>query len=308
MNMPDPQSDVLLAALRAARPEPDCQPSPASAEAMGLLTRILAQPHAQVQAHPARPPRRLILAGIPAVAAAAAVGGVAVATRSSGSSTGALPQAARTLRAAILDAFDRASGQILATVRLGKVSDGPSFTERTWTYPMFARPGQQVRSRVTESSTEGRRAVDEESVYLQPEPSSTAPVAGTVLVVDYANRTWFRGAIASVITVGGLTPAQIRGDIANGTFRVIGTEHLDGRPAVKLALTADRPALTKTLWVDARTYMPLQVAFTVTNGTAITSNTVKYQVLSATSANLGLLVPPIPAGFTHATKAPFGLS
>jgi len=215
-----------------------------------------------------------------------------VATRSSGGSTGALPKAT-TLRAAILDAFDQASGEILATVRLIKVSGGPWFTERI--YPMFPQPGQQVRSRVTGSASEGRPAMDEESVYFQPKSASTAPVAGTVLVVDYANRTWFRGGIANVITVGGPTPAQIRGDIANGTFRVIGTEQLDGRPAVKLTLTTDSPALSKTLWVDAKTYMLLRVDFSVTgppDGRTVTHNVVQYQVLSATSANLGLLVPP----------------
>jgi hypothetical protein len=301
------QPDDLLAALRAARPEPDYQPSPASAEAVGLLARILAQRHAQEGTSPARPTRRLILAGIPAVAAAAVAGGIAVAMRSPGGPAGAVPEAGA-LRTAILDALDQASGEILATARLIQVSNGPWFTERTWTYPMFPQPGQQARSRVAESSGEGRPAMDEESVYLQPKPASTAPVTGTVLVVDYANRTWFQGTLARVITVGGPTPAQIRGDIANGTFRVIGAEQLDGRPAVKLTLTADDPTLTKTLWVDTRTYVPLQVAFSVTNGTAITSNIVKYQVLPATSANLGLLVPPIPAGFTRTTKASFGLS
>jgi hypothetical protein len=304
------QPDDLLTALRAARPDPDYQPSPTSPEAAGLLARILTRPPATERDRLARPPRRLVLAGIPAVAAAAALGGIVIAEQESGgpsTAPGPLPDAA-TVRAAVLDAFDQASGDILATVRSITVLNGPSSTERTWLYPMFSQPGQQVRSRVIESGAGGRPAMDEESVYLQPKPASAAPVAGTALVVDYVNRTWFSGALASVIAIGGPTPAQIRGDIANGTFRVVGTGQLDGRPAIKLTLTADTPALTKTLWVDARTYVPLQVAFTVVNGTAITSNTVKYQVLPATSANLGLLVPPVPAGFTRTTTAPFGLA
>jgi hypothetical protein len=298
------EPDDLLAALRAARPDPDYQPSPASAEAVGLLTRILAPPHASERSHPTRPTRRLVLAAAPAIAAAAAAGGIVVATRKSGGSR--VPQAAA-LRTAILDAFDRARGDILATDRSIKVSNGPWFTERTWTYPMFPRPGQKVRSRVTESGNDGQPAMDEESLYLQPKPSSTAPVSGSVLVVDYPSRQWFQGAIDGVITIGGLSPAQIRADIANGTFRIVGTEQLDGRPAIRLTLTADDPALTKTLWVDARTYLLLQVTFTVIDGTTVTSNRVKYQVLPATSANLGLLVPPIPAGFARAAKVPFGL-
>jgi hypothetical protein len=217
----------------------------------------------------------------------------------------ALPEAT-TLRTAILDAFDQASGEILAAVWSIKLSAGPGFTQRTWSYPMFPQPGQQVRSRVTEAR-EGQPVMDEESAYLQPKPASTAPVAGTALVVDYPNRTWFQGAIANVITTGGLTPAEIRADIASGTFHVVDTEQFDGRPAIRLTLTADDPIPTKTLWVDAKTYMPLQVAFTVAspNGTAISSNTIQYQVLRAISANLALLTPPVPAGFTRTTKAPF---
>jgi hypothetical protein len=270
-----------------------------------MMARILAQPHAAKRAQPNGPARRLILAGIPAIAAAAAAGGIAVATRSSGAG-GPLPAAAA-LRTAILDAFGQVSGDILASVRSIQVANGPQFAEQTWLYPMFPQPGQQVRSRVTESSAGDQPAMDEESVYLQPKPASTAKVPGTILVVDYPNRSWFSGAIASVITIGGPTPAQIRADIANRTFRVVDSEQLDGRPVVRLTLTADDPALAKTLWVDARTYMPVQVAFTVTSGTTVTSNIVRYQVLPATAANLALLVPPIPAGFSRASKVPFNL-
>lgn len=98
------QPDDLLTALRAARPDPGYQPSPASPEALALLARVTATPHHPERAHPRRPPRRLILVGIPAIAAAAAAGGVVVATRDS---AGPLPEAA-TLRIAILDAFDQA--------------------------------------------------------------------------------------------------------------------------------------------------------------------------------------------------------
>ena len=118
--------DDLLTALRAARPDPGYQPSPASPEAHALLARVTATPHHPERANPRRPPRRLFLVGIPAIATAAAAGGVVVATRDS---AGPLPEAA-TLRTAILDAFDQASGGILATDRSLKVPNGPRARSR----------------------------------------------------------------------------------------------------------------------------------------------------------------------------------
>ena len=172
---------------------------------------------------------------------------------------------------------------------------------------MFPRPGQPVRSRVTESF-EGHVELDEESVYIQPKPGSQALLTGTVLAVNYSTRTWFRGTNVDAIgTTSGPTPSQIRADIAKGTFRVAGLQGVNGRPAIRLTLTA--AGQPKTLWVDAQTSMPLQVAFTVfgpPDGKTITVNTVRYQVLPATAANLALLVPLVPAGFTRTTKPPFG--
>ncbi|HUN31482.1 MAG TPA: hypothetical protein VMU95_05625 [Trebonia sp.] len=304
--MNDP--DDLLTALRAARPEPDNPPSTASPEAVALLTRILAQPQIAERERPARPTRRLVLAGIPAVVAAAAAGGIAVATRDSGGSPGTLPKATR-VRTGILDAFDQASGDILAAVRSIQVSNGPAFAEQTWSYPMFPQPGQRVRSRVTELGQARQVELDEQSVYIQPEPGSQAPLTGTVLAVDYASRTWFQGSGVNAIgTTSGPTPSEIRSSIASGTFHVVGQQEINGRPSIKLTLAADYPTLSKTLWVDAQTYIPLQLAYTVAdaNSPTTTSNTVEYQVLPATAANLALLVPRIPAGFTRTTTDPFG--
>jgi hypothetical protein len=305
MSMPD-QPDDLLSALREARPDPGYQPSPASPEAVALRSRITARPPETERLRPRRLPRRLVLAGIPAIAGAAAAGGIVAATDRSAGPPGPLPGAA-SVRAAILDAFEQASGDILATVRSIQTKNGPASTERTWSYPMFPAAGQQVRSRVTETF-EGQVGLDEESVYIQPKPGSDTQVTGTVLAIEYGNRTWFQGTGINVVsTTSGPSPAQIRGDIASGAFRVAGTGVLDGRRAITLTLsTAGQP---KTLWVDARTFVPLQVAFTVfgpPDGKTITVNTVRFQVLAATEANLALLRPAVPAGFTRTTKPPFG--
>ena len=315
--MNDP--DNLLTALGAARPEPDDPPSTASPEAIALLTRILAQPQIAERAHPTRPTRRLVLAGIPAIVAAAAAGGIAVASSDVGPSAkvgpGSTSSPSRTeaaaLRTAILDAFDQASSDILAATASLSVPGAPQFGWRSWTYPTFPQPSQQVMSRRT-WTRDGRVLTDEESVYIQPSPTRHEPVKGLALYIDYGSRMWFHGQAANVLDLTlGPDPAQIRADIASGTFHVAGPGELDGRPAVKVILPV-QPASARTawtLWVDALTYMPLQLLLSIirVNGTVQTTTRVEYRVLPATRANLALLVPPVPAGFTRTMTVPSGL-
>src|SRR5260221_11983711 len=82
--MMPPLNDDLLTALRAAHPAPGYQPSATSPEATAMLARILQARH---DLAPRVIRRRLMLAGLPAVAGAAAatVGGVSVASSGSGS-------------------------------------------------------------------------------------------------------------------------------------------------------------------------------------------------------------------------------
>jgi hypothetical protein len=309
MNSPG-QPDELLTALRAARPDPGYQPSPASPEAVTLLSRITATPHDDERPHSRRLPRRLVLAGIPAIAGAAAAGAVvAAATRSAGpvrppspAVGGALPGAA-SVRAAILDAFDQASGGILAGVATSVEPDGRTvFTERTWLYPMLPQRGQQVRMRVTASGNNGQ--------YTDYESFTVGAKAASLIAVDYPKRTWFRGQIGPMWVGGdGPSPKQVRADIDAGTFRVVGTGEVDGRKALKLSLDSGRADTTTFFWVDARTYMFLRMVTTSTygNGSKVGRNSFESRVLPATQANLALLTPVIPAGFTRVPKQPFSL-
>lgn len=69
----------------------------------------------------------------------------------------------------------------------------------------------------------------------------------------------------------------------------------------------DVPTTEPTLWVDARAYVPLRSVSTMRAGPddqLLEANTTDYQVLPATPANLALLTPPIPAGFTRIPKSP----
>jgi hypothetical protein len=307
------ESDDLLAALRTARPAPDYQPSPASEEAVGLLTRILAQPHASERSRPTLPTRRLVLAGIPVAAVAAAAAGFAVATReparrASSAGSGQLPSAA-TLRTAILDAFGQASGDILATVLTGPDLAGKIIVhQRIWNYPLSPQPGQQVRYRWTGFQSNGLYS---EFSATYTEPKKGKPITDAVTVfVDYHERTWFGGEPSSVPVPSSIpaTPRQVLSQI--GYFQVAGTGKVDGREALKLEFyrrdNGTATSLTQVLWVDAATYEPLEGSTLDTRriGDKVQTYGFRYQVLPATAANLGLFAMSVPAGFTRLTACP----
>jgi hypothetical protein len=64
------------------------------------------------------------------------------------------------------------------------------------------------------------------------------------------------------------------------------------------------------LWVDAQTYLPLrsitiQWAGPSGHRRAVLTVTASYRIPAATSANLALLAPPIPHGFTRTATSPY---
>ena len=187
-------------------------------------------------------------------------------------------------------------------------------TQRAWTYPAFAVPGQQVRFRLFVLRY-GVPQQDTESVYVQ-DKASAAPTMSTtqgpstaeITNVDYTTRTWSRQQTSSVLTAGGLSPSQIRARIASGDFTVAGTVSLHGRRALELTWSSTEPMSNSgTLWVDDQTYLPLRSVITQrwrAGGTPFQTITTDYQMLPATPANLNLLTPPIPAGFTRTATSP----
>src|SRR5215469_17042443 len=283
MNQPN---DDLLTALRAARPDPGYQPSPASPEATALMTRILnIHPERDRASRPIH--RRLVLAGIPAMAGAAAVG-MAVAARTGASSPASLVPTAASVRIAVLDAFERLSGDTHVMVETIHGAKVPAVAVRSWVYPAFPRPGQQVMLRVAQARN-GVPEQDIEAVYVQPGPGNGS-ARGQVLKVDYADRTWSRQQtlLSATAYQGALSPSAIRKQIADGEFTVAGTERIAGRPAIRLDWSApgDGSGKATILWVDAKTGLALRAVLSAANGASIT---ISYQILPATSANMKLL-------------------
>jgi hypothetical protein len=297
-----PLDDELLTALRAARPIPGHQPSPDSPEATAMLARIMRAPRDPA---PLVTRRRLLLAGLPVVGGAAAA---AVLVASSG--PGGSHPAASDVRTAVLDAFQHDSGSIVYTTRTIRRPKGPVLTQRAWTSPAFPAPGQQIRFRLFQLNN-GVPVQDTESIYVQDTASAgltlsttQGPRTAEITDVEYSTRTWSRQQSSSVLLAGSLSPALIRDQIATGRFAVTGTAKLEGREAIELTWSQSPGRLTVAtiLWVDARTYQPLRSVATMRaplNDAVLQSDTMRYQVLPATPANLDLLTPPIPAGFTR---------
>ena len=323
--------DDLLAALRAARPDPGYQPSATSPEARAMLARVLRSREDRA----VRPrlaglrwrPRPLLLAGLSAVAGAAVAAVLVTFVTAPG--PGSSPSPVAKVRAGVLDAFERASGDIVYATRTVKELGSPTESQQIWTYPAWPASGQRARVRVF-GHQNGVPVEDTESIYVAGPwsnrltlPTTGGPRVAEIIDVEYATRTWWRALSTSVLLAPGLSPAVIREQIASGGFTVAGTVRLQGRPAVKLTWSrrfGPRIVMTTRLWVDARTYLPLRSVTTQwighpnlqVNGQrmprdrrlVLGTDTTQYHILPATPANLALLTPPIPSGFTRTAHSP----
>jgi hypothetical protein len=109
-------------------------------------------------------------------------------------------------------------------------------------------------------------------------PSFACQTYGTYF---FALSLWEPADLSSVIESG----------LRCGAFHVAGHQRVDGIDTIKLTGISDgRPAFT--LWVDARTYLPVQM----TGDRAV----MQFRWLPPTQANLAQLTGTIPPGFHHA--------
>lgn len=141
----------------------------------------------------------------------------------------------------------------------------------------------------------GKPSLDMGIRYAQPAPSTTTPVgevnADEEITVDYGSRTWSDAKNGS--TIGNVwNPAEIRAREAAEGWTVTGPVQFDGHQALELN------GQNYHLWVDAQTYLPLRAEISYLRG--ITGTVViNFRLLPATQANLALVNPVIPPGFTQ---------
>ena len=312
-----PADDELLTALRSARPDPGYRPSPYSPEATAMLSGILgARRELEHSRRVTR--RRIMLAGLPALAVAVVAAVVAVSVTSSGPAPGHL--SATTVRTAILDALRLRSDDILyqtTTLQISKeIGTRPLRGVDVylgWVHPAFPAVGQQVRYRHFAYHA-GKPYQDVESIYTETAAlkhltirTTQGPRSAKIVAVDYPSRTWARFTTDSMPVDLTASPALIRAEVASGRFTVDGTVKLNGREAVKLSWVSRLgPAPTHTtLWVDSRTYVLLRLVSATPWGRGkVSTLTSTYQMRPATAARLKLLTPVIPAGFTRAATVP----
>jgi len=173
-----------------------------------------------------------------------------------------------------------------------------------------------------------RTALFSPAGQLAGEVGYTVTTAGldTTTVVSFATKTWwqrsyqgsppqapkpscdsFLGIISLNSSLADVV-ADIRQGLACGALKDEGTQYVDGINALKLVsvqtlrLSPDTDAagatVTRTLWVDPATYLPVRMATTSTSPSLV-GTTWDIKWLPPTSANLALLTVTIPPGFTR---------
>jgi hypothetical protein len=142
--------------------------------------------------------------------------------------------------------------------------------------------------------------------------------------VDYQQRSWERFGIApagppprlsvcgkpgALMTAPDATPADwklvIGAGLRCGLFHLAGHQRVDGIDAIKLTSGEDSgimlwasPAGGITLWLDPRTYLPVQLAGTeAAAGPKPATVVIQFRWLPPTRANLAQLTGTIPPGF-----------
>jgi len=98
------------------------------------------------------------------------------------------------------------------------------------------------------------------------------------------------------------TPAAIRSELADGRFRLIGSQTSGGQRLLELrgmgsgnAGVAQHDRML-AIWVNAATYLPVRSVAIVGSEPPLVS---EFTWLAPTAANLAILTPRIPAGFTY---------
>jgi len=223
---------------------------------------------------------------------------------------------------AMLTASAAATGDILYTTLTGGVDRGVITTiDQEWMWPANPVPGQQARWRealaerlsrakpllpaedigftytVPRGNPDGNRA-SEAYGHLTDVCYPVMRVCGWGSVRETPAGAWSQHTgkfINPGAGNGDLSPAGLAKAVANGQWRVTGRTRMAGQPAIELTETRTgvyRP-LPTTLWVNARTHLPIRM----NNGVGRMWAQTNWHYLRPTAGNMALLQVPVPRGF-----------
>jgi hypothetical protein len=234
--------------------------------------------------------------------------------------------AAATVGKAMLTAISAARDDILYQTETDWSRSGPAQLYQDWYWPARPIPGQPQRWRAARSQRDSpgaplKLAEDTGLSYVVPPPSRyLQKVDGRISDVCYVGAgqahcnffpwlkhpagTWlvYRGRFPYLLQLTSrLSPRDIARQIARGRWRVTGGTHLNGQPVIELTATPAAGYQGRTvLWVNAHTYLPVQMIQRVGERGGVQDN---WSYLKPTRANRALLRVPVPKGYQRSGTA-----
>jgi hypothetical protein len=198
-----------------------------------------------------------------------------------------------------------------------------------WDYPWNGKPGQVVRqanSYVLGGTLQGKSSL----AFRVPATSRSTEASGLAcnvaaqrIDVDFTNQTWHTSQQSCVALTPGAETSEfsdpkthqpisdIRTIVADGLLDLVGYSTVDGQPTVELTSGA-QGATSFDLWVNASTYLPVQLMATGSTSPVGDPNPGKtwttfdhFSFLSPTQSNLANLQVTVPPGFKE-TASPEG--
>lgn len=264
---------------RLAEVRPDPTAIVDTGERERVLRTILAEP-------PTRARRRIPLL-VRAAAVPAMVGALVVALSLGGSSPSEVQPPSTTAAPTVLDRVKLAMAETDDLVLHVRTDFGNGVLWNAW----HDDAGQRSRSQST--TMDGAPLYDHEMT------------ASKVRVVSYKARAWWEYKVDEergdkIRFDGGLTAADIKAQLDDGTLEEVAEETLDGRAVLHLRWQpVDKGTIRIApgdLWVDAATHLPIRSVAQIDGKPPVRSDFEWLPRTAATEANLTL---PLPAGFVH---------
>jgi len=250
--------------------------------------------------------RRMMRAAAAAGTAMAIAAGTVAVVATATASPAAIPAQATAYIVSHVSSALATTGEISHTIMT--VSLGPPDNTRLVTYGWrYGTRGRQL----------------EETASGQPLEDAWGQAGHGSTMVDYRQRSWVRTgpgtggpyqpspchAHGALIFAPGAAAADLKpvieAGLRCGLFHLAGHQRVDGIDAIKLTGRSRRGGIAFgdggiTLWVDPRTYLPVQMAGDQSPPGSEAALLIQYRWLPPTQANLAQLTGTIPPGFHHA--------